>query len=639
VQATPDLRDLEVTLPEGMTVSPGAADGLRACAASGPEGINLGNGDNAGPEVEEGEELGEDGMPHAAPGHCPAASQIGTVEAVTPVLATPLSGHVYLAEPQCGGSCSEADAQEGKAFRLYVELAGSGIIVKLAGTASANPATGRLTVKFDDAPQFPVSDLEVHMNGGPRAPLSTPRACGAAHTTSVLTPWSAPQSGPAATPATSFEVGGCLAQSAFAPSVLAQADVPQAAAHPAFTFALNRHDREQNLTGATIDLPLGLLGSVSGVAQCSNAAAAAGTCSPASAIGTVTAGIGAGSQPFWITGEVYLTGPYQGAPFGLAIVLPTKAGPFTFAGNTGNGVEVVRAGIHIDPRTAAISIQSDPLPTIIDGVPLRLRTVNVTVNRPGFMINPTSCRQQTVGVQVDGSDGGRESVNRPFAIAGCAGLPFTPSFRVSTQAQTSKKNGASLDVTVGYPQGAQANIRSVAVTLPKALPSRLTTIQQACPQATFAANPASCPAGSLIGTAAAKTPVLAGALTGPAYLVSHGGAAFPDLVIVLQGEGVTLDLVGSIDIKHGVTSSAFNGVPDAPISTFALSLPEGPHSALAAVLPAKAKGSLCATRLTMPTTLTAQDGAQIKQNTKIAVTGCAKAKKRAKHAKHHKQRR
>jgi hypothetical protein len=192
-------------------------------------------------------------------------------------------------------------------------------------------------------------------------------------------------------------------------------------------------------------------------------------------------------------------------------------------------------------------------------------------------------------------------------------------------------------VKVGYPTGAQANIRSVAVSLPKQLPSRLTTIQQACPEATFAANPASCPAGSNVGIATATTPVLASPVTGPAYLVSHGGAAFPDLVLILQGEGVTVDLVGSIDIKKGVTSSTFASVPDVPVSAFELSFPEGPHSALTTNLPAKAKGNLCGQSLVMPTTITGQNGAQIKQSTRIAVTGCAKAKPKKKKAKKHRK--
>jgi hypothetical protein len=289
----------------------------------------------------------------------------------------------------------------------------------------------------------------------------------------------------------------------------------------------------------------------------------------------------------------------------------------------------VRAAINIDPHTAQITVTSDPLPSILQGIPLLLKKVNVTIDRSGFMFNPTDCEPLAVGGTLSSAQGASVSVSSHFQAANCATLPFKPKFTVSTQAKTSKKNGASLDVKLGYPSGAQANIRSVAVTLPKQLPSRLSTIQQACPEATFAANPASCPAGSNIGIGTARTPVLANPLSGPAYLVSHGGASFPDVVVILQGEGVTLDLVGSINIKKSITSSTFASVPDAPISSFELSLPAGPHSGLAAVLPAKAKGNLCGTSLTMPTTMTAQNGAVIKQATKITVTGCPKATRRA----------
>ncbi len=278
------------------------------------------------------------------------------------------------------------------------------------------------------------------------------------------------------------------------------------------------------------------------------------------------------------------------------------------------------------------------MPTILQGIPLLVKKVNVTIDRPGFMFNPTDCEALAVGGVLTSAQGATANVSSHFQAANCAALPFKPKFSVSTQAKTSKKNGASLDVRLTSGSG-QANIGRVAVSLPKQLPSRLTTIQQACTEAAFNANPASCPAGSNIGIATATTPVLASPVTGPAYLVSHGGAAFPDLVLILQGEGVTLDLVGSIDIKHGVTSSAFASVPDAPIGSFELRLPEGPHSGLAAVIPAKAKGNLCGTSLAMPTTLTGQNGAVVKQTTKIAVTGCAKAKKakRKTQAKKHAQ--
>jgi hypothetical protein len=372
------------------------------------------------------------------------------------------------------------------------------------------------------------------------------------------------------------------------------------------------------------------------VKQCPEPQASQGTCGPDSLIGHTTVSAGLGSDPFTVpTGQVFITGPYKGAPFGLSIAVPAKAGPIDLGSGPCDCV-VVRARVEVDPHSAQVTVDSDPLPTILQGIPLQVKHVNVTIDRPGFMFNPTSCEHLAATGTLTGGSGGTSQASVPFQVTNCASLPFKPTFKVSTQAGTSKKNGASLDVKVTSSQG-QANIGKVAVMLPKALPSRLTTIQQACPGATFNANPASCPAGSNIGTATAHTPILASAFTGPAYLVSHGGAAFPDLVVILQGEGVKLELTGSINIKKSITSSAFNAVPDAPISSFELNLPEGPHSGLTAVLPPKAKGNLCGTSLVMPTTLTGQNGAQIKQNTKIQVTGCGKAKKKKPKAKKHRK--
>jgi hypothetical protein len=317
---------------------------------------------------------------------------------------------------------------------------------------------------------------------------------------------------------------------------------------------------------------------------------------------------------------VYLTGGYEGAPFGLSIVVPAAAGPF----NLGN--VVVRSAISADPHTAQITITSDPLPQIIDGVPLRVQTVNVTVDHEKFMFNPTNCSAKQIAVAVEGAQGALAHLTNPFAAANCRALPFSPKFTVSTQGSTSKKNGASFDVKVLYKPG-QANIGSVFVRLPKQLPARLTTIQQACLAATFEANPATCPAGSLIGIAKANTPVLPVPVEGPAYLVSHGGAAFPDVVVILQGDGVRIDLTGHINITKGITSSTFASIPDAPITSFEFKLPESPHSALTTNLAATAHGNLCGTKLVMPTTLIGQNGVQVKQSTKIAVSGCPKPKK------------
>jgi hypothetical protein len=257
---------------------------------------------------------------------------------------------------------------------------------------------------------------------------------------------------------------------------------------------------------------------------------------------------------------------------------------------------------------------------MLDGIPLQIKKVNVDISREGFMFNPTNCQPLAIEGTLSSSHGAARAVTSRYEAASCATLPFKPRFTVLTDARTSKVNGAYLHVKVTSGPG-QANIAKVKVDLPKQLPSRLTTLQKACTDTAFNANPASCPSASVVGSATAVTPVLKNPLTGPAYLVSHAAAAFPDLEIVLQGEGITLVLDGNTLIRRGITSSTFKSVPDAPISTFDLVLPEGPHSALGA------NGSLCQKALAMPTTLTGQNGAVIKQTTKIAVSGCRVARR------------
>jgi hypothetical protein len=639
---TPPVKDVSLTLPAGTSLSPGAANGLTACPATGPEGIDFpSETSNPGGPAGEGEEIGADGLARPAAGHCPHSSRLGSARATSPLLAEELAGHLFLAEPGCGNAahanpCTSEDAADGTLYRLYLELEtpNEGVVVKLAGKALINPSTGRITTVFEDTPQFPVSDLMVEMNGGPRAPLANPQACGAAAATGLITPWSSPQT-PSASPSDSFDVTGCGSPNRFAPSFAAETVKTEAGGFSSFTTTIKREDGEQELSGVQVRMPAGLLGMLSSVPLCPESEANAGTCPSSSQIGHTIVGSGPGSSPLYLPeagqpqAPVYLTTGYKGAPFGLSIVVPAVAGPF----NLGN--VIVRAAISVDPNTAQVTISSDPLPQMLDGVPLQLRTVNVVVDRPGFIFNPTNCAPLQVGGTLASTQGATAAVSSPFEASSCGSLPFKPRFSVSTAGRASKASGASLDVRVtskGGPQaaGEEANIRSVKVDLPKQLPSRLTTLQKACTEAQFNANPAGCPAASNVGTASASTPVLAHPLAGPAYLVSHGGAAFPDLEIILQGEGVTLILDGNTDIKKGITSSDFKTVPDAPISSFELKLPTGKFSVLGANLPAKARYDFCGRALSMPTEIVAQNGAVLKQTTKIGVTGCPKAKEHKK---------
>jgi hypothetical protein len=644
VPATPPFRDVEVTLPEGVSISPAAADGLVGCQASGPEGIDLGGADTlegeSAHEVQEGEEPGPDGLPRAARGHCPAASRIGTVEIATPLLREPLEGHLYLAQPRCGrpgqAACTEADAEEGRVFGLYVEAAGAGVVIKLpaeieAGgygshSRAAGLRPGQLRTKLLEDPQLPFSELRLQLQGGPRALLANPQTCGEATAASVLTPWSeSPGSQFPATPSSPSQTVGCEASLPLHPGFVAQTATPVAGGFTPFTVELSRTDAEQDLGTIEVSNPPGLETDISAVALCDEPQAAQGACSSASQIGTVTVAAGAGSAPLWLSGPVYLTGPYGGAPFGLSIVLGEDIGPFDL------GSEVMRSAIRIDPRTAAVTIASAPLPQIKDGMPLRLQAVSIAIERSGFIVNPTSCQPQQitatiVGEHPIGSDEAPKSAqaSMPFAVSGCRELPFKPVFSASTRGPASVRGGgASLTVKVAQKSG-EAHIRSVRVELPKRLPARLTTLQRACPQATFTADPASCPAGADIGTAVVDTPVLPVPLEGPVYLVSHGGLRYPELVVVLHGDGVAVDLAGETFIapRTNLATATFATVPDAPIDSFELSLPERSNSALASP-----GGDLCGRRLEMPTTITAQNGARVTQTTKVFVSGCPRSRR------------
>jgi hypothetical protein len=605
--ATPALNNAVATLPQGLAINPGAADGLQACTENGAEppgsaGNEIGFGSNAQPT-------------------CPHASQIGTVTVTTPVLPNALEGEVYLAADHSGNT-----------YAVFIVIRGEGLLIKLKSTVVANPVTGQLTASFLNNPQFPFTDFVLHFYGGPRAVFVNPSACGPATTSMDLTPWSAGPGGTGdATPLSTFDVsfnglgGACPFPVPFNPSFTAGTTSIQAGGYSPFSATFSRNDADQRVDHVQVKTPPGLLGTLANVPLCGEPQASLGTCSTASQIGHVTVGVGSGAAPLYlpIPGQppnpVYLTGPYKGAPFGLSFVIPAIAGPYNL------GTVVVRAAINVDPNTAALTITSDPLPTIIDGIPIQVKTVNVLIDRPDFVFNPTNCSPMSIRGSVTSREGSTASFSSPFQVTGCGDLGFKPGFKVSTSGKTSKARGASLDARVSFPKGAlgtQANIAKVKVDLPKQLPSRLTTLQKACTAATFDANPGGCPAASVIGVVKAVTPTLPTTLTGPVYFVSHGGEAFPSLVIVLQGDGVRVDLTAATFIsKAGITSSTFRTVPDVPVSSFELYLPEGPYSALTA------NGrNLCGSKLVMPTVFTAQNGLTMRQSTRIAVTGCPKAK-------------
>jgi hypothetical protein len=613
--ATPDVKRTSVTLPLGTVISPSAADGLGVCSSE----------QFYGPAAERGLER------PATPGSCPRDSQVGTIRVKTPALEERLHGDVYLGTPECTGAngvCTPEDAAEGRMVHLYAQFVSEGedgIVVKLEGKGRINQQTGQITTVFENTPELPFSELELTLQGGERATLANPRTCGEVRTTADLTPWSSPFT-PDASPESNFDVDENCFGPQFDPSFSAGTTSNQAGGYSPFTLAFGRGDDDEFLNGVQLHMPPGLLGAISKVKLCGEPQAAQGTCPAESQIGEVTVETGPGADPFLVKGgKVYVTGAYKGAPFGLSIVVPAKAGPYTLAGTTGNGTVVNRSAISVNPETSALTVTSDPLPTELDGIPLQLRLVNVTVGtNTNFTFNPTNCDKLQIGGTLTSTEATSASESSSFQVTNCGSLAFKPDFSVSTSGKTSRLNGASLDARLTYPntgQGTEANIARVKVELPKQLPSRLPTLQKACTAAVFEANPANCPAESVVGVVKASIPILTSSLSGPVYFVSHGGEAFPSLIMVLQGEGVRVDLVGSTFIsKAGVTSTTLKTVPDVPVSSFELYLPEGPYSALTT------DGVLCNSSPRMPTTFTAQDGTEIHESVKIAVTGCAKAK-------------
>jgi hypothetical protein len=496
----------------------------------------------------------------------------------------------------------------------------SGVLVKLPGEVSLDPSTGQITATFQNSPQLPFEDAELHFFGGDRAPLATPSHCGAYTTAASFVPWSGT---PAVDGASEFNIttgpnGGACPGSAlpFSPSLAAGMTNINAGAFSPLVTTIGREDGQQNIEKVQLRFPPGLSGMLAGIPLCPEAQANAGTCSQASKVGSTIVSVGLGGDPYSVTGgEVFLTEHYEGAPFGLSIVNPAVAGPFDL------GKVIVRARIEINPITAALTITSGAIPHILDGIPLQIKHVNVTIERAGFTFNPTSCNPQAIGGTISSTESSSSPVQVPLQVTNCAALKFEPKFTASTSGKTSKADGASLTLKVTRPTGpasGQANFSLAKVELPKQLPSRLTTLQKACVAKVFEANPANCPAESDIGYVKVITPELPVPLQGPAYFVSHGGEAFPSVIVVLQGDGVTIQVVSTTFIsKSGITSATIKTVPDAPFSSFELTFPEKAYSALGT------NKNLCAEKLTMPTEFIAQNGLEIHQNTPVSVTGCS----------------
>jgi hypothetical protein len=680
--ASSNVRDIAVKLPAGVAVNPSSADGLEACTEGLVGFTGFGEvpsdpgvshllfspfvpGDiYAKSAVIQGQLPEREATLQPGTNFCANGSKLGTARIKLPILPNALEGAVYLAAQEANPFGSVL------AMYLVVEDPVSGVLIKVAGEVSicqgAGEVIGGLTCEtqgqlittFLNSPEGPFEDAELHFYGGERAPLASSTRCGTYTTEALFTPWSG---SPPVRTTSSFNVTSGPNHTActypgqalpFSPTLTGGATNIQAGAFSPFTLTMSRLPGEQNLQSVEAHLPPGLSGILSNIELCPEPQANAGACGPNSLIGETTVSVGVGGSPFSVKGgKFFLTGPYNGtggcavgspgcAPFGITFEVPAKAGPFDFAKTARNhpacDCVLVRGKIEIDPHTAAITIVTNPpgtpdsIPTELEGIPLEIQKVNAITTRSNFQFNPTNCNKMAVTGTIHSSEGGTDTINVPLQVTNCGALKFAPKFSVSTSGKTSKAKGASLKAKVTYPKGpigTYANITRVKVDLPKQLPSQLKTLQKACTAKQLELNPANCPKESKVGFAKAITPLLPVPLEGPAIFVSHGNEAFPSLIMVLQGYGVTIDLVGTTFIsKAGITSSTFKTVPDQPISSFELNLPQGKYSALAA------NGNLCTVKggLKMPTEFLAQNGLKINESTKISVTGCKKAVKKKK---------
>jgi hypothetical protein len=609
-----DLEDAEVTLPPGFLLNPSSADGLGGCSVGQ---VGLISAVGASPA-----------RFSPTPAQCPDDSKVGSVTVRTPLVDHSLPGSVYLAQPHQNPFGSLL------AIYIVVDDPVTGVVVKLAGHVEPDPVTGQLTTTVEDSPQQSFEDFELDFFEGARAPLRTPATCGTHTTNTSLTPWTAPASGPAATPADSFEIvqspsgAGCPTDPAALPNsphFEAGTASPVAGVYSPFLLRLSRPDGSQELKGIDVNLPPGLTGKLAGLSYCSEGALAGAaakngkveqaspSCPSSSEIGTVTVGAGAGPAPFYVNSKAYLAGPYKGAPISMAIVSPAVAGPFDL------GTVVVRTALFVDPETARIHAVSDPIPTILEGIPLDVRSIALRLDRDRFTLNPTSCNPFSLSGQALSSLGQSAGLTQRFQVGGCQDLGFKPKLSLSLKGGTKRGDNPALTATLLMPPSG-ANIAQAQVALPHSEFLDQSHIRTVCTRVQFAAG--ACPPGSIYGSAKAWTPLLDQPLEGPVYLRSSDNK-LPDLIADLNGQ-IHVVLHGRTDSIRGGIRNTFESVPDAPASKFVLSLKGGKRGLLVN------SRDICAGKHLAIATFTAQSGKVSESKPLLKAKCTGKAKKRSK---------
>ena len=628
--AAADLKRSVVKLPAGFDVNPSQANGLEACT-----------------EAQVGY-LGTGALPNPtrfdnAPVSCPDASKLGSAEATSPLLEEALQGTIYLAK--------QDENPFGSLLALYLvfESPRFGITLKLPGRVDLDPHSGQATATFDHLPQQPVEDLTLRFRGGgPRSEFATPEVCGKYTTTGAWEPWSAPESGPAAQTTDSFTVSsGCSASAGarpFHPSFEAGAVDPLAASYSPLVVKVKRADGEGELKRLDFTMPPGVAAKLAGVPYCPGSAIAAArsktgheeqaspSCPDASKLGTTDAAAGAGPDPFHAPGTIYLAGPYKSAPLSAVVITPAVAGPFDL------GDVVIRSPLHIDPVSAQVTAKSDPIPTILDGIPLKLREVTVKIDRDQFAFNPSSCEAMQVSASIGSSDGALATPDNRFQVGGCAKLAFKPHMTLRLSGAT-KRTGHPKLIAQVFSQGlGVADLARVQTRLPSSAFLDQAHIRTICTRVQWAAgagNGASCPKGSIYGRVWVKSPIVDYWLAGDVYLRSSNHN-LPDLVLALNGpdwQPVAVELSGKTDSVRGALRNTFEAVPDAPFTKARLVL-FGGHRGLVVNSRDLCTQSKRARRANVR--LVGQNG-KTEQLHPLVGNSCGKAKKK-RHGEHHHKR-
>jgi hypothetical protein len=613
----PPPKDITLALGAGLSISPSSADGLGACSdlASDP----------AGDQVRYGS---------TEPAECPDASRIGSAVARSPLVALfdpitdevsgsqPILGDVFLLKPHPGDL---VDGQDGR-FRLLIELRNPryGINFKLPGIATADRETGQITTVFTGNPQLPASRLTVELRPGPRAPLMTPVTCGKIGSTSTLVPWSTPGT-PDAHPSASFDVvsgpGGSACpgpprQRPFTPVLNAGTESSRAGAATPFVLRLTRRDGEQELGSLEGTMPRGFTAKLTGVDSCSDDAIAAASrrsggaeqadpsCPASSRVGTATAAVGPGTNPYYAQGKGYLAGPYKGAPLSFAFITPAVAGSFDL------GNVVIRAGVYLDPATAQVTVRTDPLVQILNGIPLRLRSITIHLDRPDFTRNPTSCEPKSVTGTATASLGQSVSLSEPFQVGGCTNLRFDPALTLNLLGELSRSGHPALRAVL-RPGAQEAGLAAATIMLPPGQLLDLRHVRSLCARQLPAE---SCPGNSRIGHVRVWSPLLGDSLEGPIYLRTPS-IRLPDLLADLHGGGFHFVLHGQTVVSGGRLRIGFPALPDVPISKAVVTFTGGRHGVVV-----NSEG-LCGRTRRVPVSLGAHNGDQSRLRPRLRLRG------------------